>query len=110
MTEYINMWKNYINFSDRTTVRGYWMAYLFNFIAAIVISVLTRFIPIFAIVSIIYSLAIIVPSLAMCVRRLRDAGLEWVNIFWVFVPLAGVIILIIKLVKPSVADDGTPVV
>lgn len=30
MQEYLDMWRNYINFTDRTTVRGCWMAVLVN--------------------------------------------------------------------------------
>ena len=40
MKEYLDMWKNYANFSGRTSVRGYWMAFLFNFIASAVFSII----------------------------------------------------------------------
>ena len=110
MTEFVNMWKNYVNFSDRTTIRGYWMAFLFNFIAAMILGVLVVIVPQLAIISYLYALAVFLPGLAMAIRRLRDAGKAWTNIFWVFLPLAGVIIYIVLLCKPSVAEDGVPVV
>jgi len=110
MTEFINMWKNYVNFGDRTTRRGYWMAALFNFIIAVVISVLAQFVPALGIVSLLYGLAVLLPGLAIAVRRLRDAGKKWTNIFWVFLPFIGVIIYIILLCKPSVESDGVSVV
>jgi len=97
------MWKNYANFADRTTVRGYWMAFLFNFIAGFILG----WIPV---VNFLYGLAVLVPGLAIGIRRLRDAGKHWTNIFWILLPLAGVIIYIVFLCKPSVPDDGTPVV
>lgn len=101
MKEYIEMWKHYADFSGRTTVRGYWMAYLFNFLAGLIISVLVGVTGL-AILSTVYTLAALIPGLAITVRRLRDAGCHWANIFWSFLPLVGMIILIIKLCKKSV--------
>jgi len=103
------MWKNFANFKDRTTVRGYWMAFLFNIIIAFVIGIIAGITGLMAI-SVIYSLAIFVPALAMLVRRLRDAGKHWACMFVALIPLAGIIILIVFLVKASVPNDGVPVV
>jgi len=61
-------------------------------------------------ISIIYSLVIIIPGLSIEVRRLRDAGLPWRHLFYVLIPIAGIIILLVKFCKPSVADDGVPLV
>lgn len=49
----------------------------------------------------LWGLAILLPELAVAVRRLRDAGYAWQNIFWALLPIAGLIILIIYLTKPS---------
>ena len=105
LTEYLNMWKNFANFSDRTTVRGYWMAALVNFIAEAVLGIISR-----NILVPIYSLAIIVPFLSISVRRLRDAGKEWTNVFWVLLPIVGWVIVILYLCKPSIPDNNIPVV
>jgi len=109
MNEYLNMWKNYVNFSDRTTVRGYWMAFLFNFIASLIVGLVAGLLRVELLTN-LYSLAILLPSLAICVRRLRDSGKAWGWIFISLVPLVGWIILIVLLCKASVPDDGTPVV
>ena len=103
MKEYLDMWKNYANFSGRTSVRGYWMAFLFNFIASAVFSIIGS-IPALAFLAGLYSLAALIPGLAITIRRLRDAGQGWGWIFISFVPLVGIIILIVKLCKPSVAS------
>ena len=107
MTEFVNMWKNYVNFSDRTTVRGYWMAILFNVIAAVIIGVIAGITGL-TFLSGIYSLAVLLPGLAILIRRLRDAGKPWFYIFLGLIPLAGFIILIVMCVKPSIPDDGVP--
>ena len=49
----------------------------------------------------LFSLATLVPGLAICVRRLRDAGYKWTWIFISLVPVVGVFILIYMLCKPS---------
>ena len=99
------------------------MAYLFYFIATIIVSIISAFIPIgpsmdlgmgvemqFGIVYILWALAAMIPMLAISVRRLRDAGKHWAWLFINFVPFIGVIWYIILLCKRSVEDDGTPVV
>ena len=110
MTEFVNMWKNYVNFGARTTVRGYWMAFLFHFIVLVVLAIISTIASSLSFLYYLYALAALVPALAMAVRRLRDAGKAWTNIFWAFLPLVGTIILIVLLVKPSVPEDGVPVV
>ena len=110
MTEFINMWKNYVNFKDRTTRRGYWMAYLFNVIALVILAIIMTFASALTFLYLVYCVAMLVPYFAILVRRLRDAGKAWQNVFWMFLPLIGSIILIILCCKPSVESDGTPVV
>lgn len=109
MKEYKAMWKNYVNFTDRTTVRGYWMAALFNFIAAIVLYIISLIIRL-DFLSYLYSLAVILPGIGLTVRRLRDGGKRWTWIFIALIPLIGEIWLIVLLCRSSIADDGVPVV
>jgi len=114
MTEFKSFWKNYVNFSDRTTRRGYWMAYLFLVIATIIVAIISALVhgaetmigPIFF----IWILAITIPSLAISIRRLRDAGKHWAWIFINLVPFIGSIWYLVLLCTPSVEDNGTPVV
>ena len=101
MQEYLEMWARYFDFEGRTSVRGYWMAFLFNFLVGIVLGIIVN-VPGLTLISALYSLAAMIPGLALCVRRLRDAGCHWANIFWPCLPLVGTIILIIKLCKQSV--------
>jgi len=118
MTEYLNFWVNYFNFTDRTTRKGYWMMVLVN---AIIIFVLNFF----PILPTIYSLATFIPGIAIIVRRFRDAGLGWGHIFWfigasIFLGLGGLIgalialvcaiIPIVLLCQPSAPDNGIPIV
>lgn len=101
MNEYIDMWKHYADFSGTTTVRGYWMAFLINWLVALALALLVQLSNGFTILSSIYSLAVFIPGLAILVRRLRDGGKSWANIFWAFLPVIGTIILIVKLCAPT---------
>lgn len=45
--------------------------------------------------SALWGIVILVPTLAVSVRRLRDAGFDWAHILWLLVPVAGPVILLI---------------
>ena len=51
----------------------------------------------------LWSIATLLPTLAVGVRRLRDADYTWQNIFWLLVPIGGLIVLAIYWSKPSTA-------
>ena len=65
MKEYLDMWKNYANFSGRTSVRGYWMAFLFNMIASFALSLIASILPALAILGSLYTLAALIPGIAI---------------------------------------------
>ena len=52
----------------------------------------------------LWSLAVLLPSLAVTVRRLRDAGRRWTELFWLLLPIVGAIILIVHLCDPSTPE------
>jgi uncharacterized membrane protein YhaH (DUF805 family) len=56
-----------------------------------------------------WSLAVLVPSLAVAVRRLRDAGYRWTYLFWLLLPVAGLIVVVVLLAQPSVPGPQAPV-
>jgi len=113
MTEYLNMWRNFANFSGRTNRRGFWMACLFNLFAFLAILLAAFIIPPFIVFQFLYAAAVIIPELSLTVRRLRDVGRAWYYIFLPFIPVVGTIILIVLLCKqssPSAADAGVELV
>lgn len=71
MEHYINAFKKYAVFAGRATRTEYWMFILFNFLAQLVLSIISL-IPFLVILKIIYSLAVIIPTLAITCRRLHD--------------------------------------
>jgi uncharacterized membrane protein YhaH (DUF805 family) len=60
----------------------------------------------------LWSLATLVPSLAIGVRRLHDTGRSGKYLFWLLLPLAGAIMVIVRLCEDSAKganDYGDPV-
>ncbi|MCH5314353.1 MAG: DUF805 domain-containing protein [Eubacterium sp.] len=94
--------KNYTNFNGRTRRSDYWNLVLVNIIISVAFSVLSGiFGSIAAALLSIYSLAILLPSLAIGVRRLHDIGKKSVYILFGLIPIAGPIVLIVWFAKDS---------
>lgn len=58
-----------------------------------------------AIIYAVFYLAILVPTLALSVRRLRDAGFHWAFIFLRFAPMGGIALLIL-FAMPTKETEG----
>lgn len=91
---YLDVLKKYAVFSGRARRKEFWMFYLFNIIALIVLSIIDAVIGI-QLLSTIYILAVIIPYLAVAIRRLHDTGRSGWWLLIGLVPLVGSIILIV---------------
>ena len=49
----------------------------------------------------LWSIGVLLPSLAVGVRRLRDAGYPWGWLFFLLIPFAGAVLLIVLWVQPT---------
>jgi uncharacterized membrane protein YhaH (DUF805 family) len=85
---------NYVNFSGRAFRSEYWYWVLFAFIGGIVTYMIDRTIGI-RITEPIFSLATILPGLAVAIRRLHDLDRSGWWVLLSFIPLIGAIILIV---------------
>lgn len=95
---------NYANFEGRARRKEFWMFALFNLIIAIGINIIQWIIGFDFFLSLIYSLAIIIPSIAVGVRRLQDIGKSWVFLLIGFIPILGALVLIYFFVQEG--DQG----
>lgn len=95
------VFENYANFNGRARRSEYWYFALMNLIIAIVLTVLDsalglNFDPLpYGYLYVIYLLAILLPSIAVAVRRLHDVGKSGWFYFIVLVPLIGPIWLLV---------------
>lgn len=94
--------RNYINFTGRSNRPQFWYYQLSSFVIAIAIGIICAILGNDGgTISDIYSLFLLLPSLAIGIRRLRDSGLSpwWMLI--ILVPIIGTVYLIILWCKPS---------
>lgn len=107
MSWYLAVLKKYAVFSGRARRKEFWYFTLFNVIVSIVLAAVDAAIGTLntdsgiGLLSGIYSLAVIIPSIAVSVRRLHDIGRSgwWVLIG--LIPLVGAIVLLIFNVQDS---------
>ena len=88
---YIKFWKNYTNFSGRARRSEYWYVVLAN----VLVSLVSMIPYVGPVIGGLYTIAVLVPTLALMVRRLHDLGKDWYYIFFALIPLAGQIILLV---------------
>ena len=119
---YKNFFKGYVDFAGRSTRSDYWWIWL---------GYMILYIPFFfsygnaisnpqdegalialggtAIIYMVIGLALLLPGLALTVRRLRDAGFHWALIFVAFIPVVGGIALMVLLAMPT-KEEATPAI
>ena len=81
--------ENYANFEGRARRKEYWMFVLFNSIISVILNMIEPT------VYLIYVLAILVPSIAVLVRRLHDVRKSGWFMFIALIPIIGSIWLLI---------------
>ncbi len=107
----VTVFRKYADFTGRATRSEYWWWALFSAIVSSALGALNLATPegVIAVGSSlagVWSIAVLVPSLAVAVRRLRDAGRAWTDLFWILLPIAGLIVLIVYWCEPSRPDSA----
>lgn len=93
MNYFIDPIKKYAEFTGRATRKEFWLFYLINFLISFVLGFVMAFITESTIVTDLYGLFLLMPSLAVGVRRLHDTG----NTGWyILIPFANIIFLLLK--------------
>jgi len=107
MEWYIKVWKQYADFSGRARRKEYWMFTLFNIIFFMLSFILGDMLGLeIGVIYMLYTLAVIIPSLAVCIRRLHDIGKSGWNYLIGLIPLIGGIILIVWFCTDSQAGEN----
>jgi uncharacterized membrane protein YhaH (DUF805 family) len=101
MNWYLGVLKKYADFSGRARRKEYWFFVLFNLIISCVLSVIDVFVGTYnaaagiGILAGLYALAVLIPGIAVTVRRLHDTGRSGWWILIVLIPLVGWIVLLV---------------
>ncbi|WP_345229517.1 DUF805 domain-containing protein [[Roseibacterium] beibuensis] len=84
----------YVDFSGRAQRSEFWWFYLFNIIGSAVANVIDTAVLGFPALSLIWMLGLILPGIAVSVRRMHDLDKSGWWIFIILIPIVGVILYI----------------
>lgn len=103
MRWYLKVLGQYVDFHGRARRAEYWMFALVNIAVLFVLTVLDNMLTGTATTSPdilrgIYTLAVLLPSLGVCVRRLHDTGRSGWWLLIALIPIIGTIVLLVFLV------------
>ncbi|EME8125206.1 hypothetical protein A5804_002778 [Enterococcus faecium] len=107
---YKNFWKQAFNYKGVSTRKDYWLVALANALIGLILGILigitgamneVEILLGMIVLLIFYCLAVLVPTLPLCVRRLRDAGFHWAFMFFNFIPYIGSLVLTVLYCMPT---------
>ena len=112
---YKKYWMGYFDFTGRSSRSDYWLAVLANTIVSIILFTVVIVAIVFDspgshyhiifillyLLAMLYFFANYIPSIALQVRRLRDAGFHWALIFLRYAPVIGDIVLLVLFCQPT---------
>ncbi|MCH8545761.1 MAG: DUF805 domain-containing protein [Cryomorphaceae bacterium] len=109
MNWYLKVLRQYIDFEGRARRKEYWMFVLINIVVAFIVSLLDNILGLAdketgtGVLSTLYALAVLLPGIAVSVRRLHDINKSGWWLLISFIPLIGIIWLLVLM-----ATDGKP--
>jgi uncharacterized membrane protein YhaH (DUF805 family) len=113
MQWYIDVLKKYTVFSGRARRKEYWMFVLFSFIVSVVLSILDRVLGLNygpgdsnGWLQTIYGLAVLLPSIAVAIRRMHDTNRSGWWILINLIPCVGFIWFIVLAAQEGTAGDN----
>ena len=112
MNWYLKVLKNYTGFEGRARRKEYWMFFLINIIISIVLVIIDSKTGLlnqevgYGLFSGIYTLGVLLPSIAVSMRRLHDTGRSGWWLLISFIPLIGIIVLFVFMVLDSHGEDN----
>ncbi len=99
---------HYADFSGRATRQEYWMFFLFNILIGIPLGIVFVIAPLVAILLYcFYVIALIIPGIAISIRRLHDTGRSGWWLLLSLVPWVGGIIVFVFYCLPSQKGSNT---
>ena len=127
MDWYLKVLKQYFDFSGRARRKEYWMFFLFNLLVSIALAISDAMLGTldtesgWGLLGALYAIAVLIPGLAVSVRRLHDRDKSGWWLLLAFIPLIGGIVLLVWFVMegdggsnrfgsdPKTEEGGNPV-
>jgi uncharacterized membrane protein YhaH (DUF805 family) len=105
MNWYAEPWKKFAEFNGRSRRTEYWMFFLGNLLIGIVLGIVDSAAGLrvnnVGILGTVFSLAALIPGIAVAIRRLHDTSRSGLWLLIAFVPCIGVFILLFFFVQDS---------
>lgn len=106
MNWYLDVLKKYAVFNGRARRKEYWMFFLFNIIIMVVLGIVEGIVGGPGVLAGIYGLAVLLPGIAVSIRRLHDTDRSGWWLLIGLVPLIGAIVLLVFFVQDSQAAEN----
>lgn len=90
-----NFFKYTFDFVGVESRAEFWKTMGVVLLGHIILCALSLLTDVFLIIELLYLIVVLVPSISIMVRRLHDTDRSAFNLFWLFLPFAGVIILVV---------------
>lgn len=103
MEWYIKVLKQYADFSGRARRKEYWMFALISLIIAVILGIIESLLGLSSVLGTLYALAVLIPSIAVTVRRLHDTGRTG---WWALIGLVPVVGMLVLLVFMALDGDA----
>ena len=102
---YTDVLKKYAQFTGRARRQEFWMFTLFSVGIAIVLGIIGGLIG-FSLRSTLYSLAVLVPSVAVGVRRLHDTGRSGWFMLLALIPVIGLVLIYFLAIEGEKSENA----
>jgi len=103
---YLGVLRNYATFTGRARRTEYWMFFLVNIVISLLLAAVEAIFGGPGVLQGLYSLCVLIPSLAVSVRRLHDTNRSGWWLLIGLVPLLGLIVLLVFAVQDSQAGGN----
>ena len=101
MEWYMQAWRDYKKFDGRSRRTEFWMFILVNFGVSFALGMVEAMFGSPGFLSGLYSLAVILPAVAVSVRRLHDIGLPGLWAIVMFIPVLNLVLLLFFMTRDS---------
>jgi uncharacterized membrane protein YhaH (DUF805 family) len=112
MNWYLEVLKKYAVFTGRARRKEYWYYFLINFVIITLLLVIDNMLGTLdqeagmGLISGIYALAVLIPGIAVAVRRLHDSDRTGWWVLIALIPIVGPIVLIFFLIQDSTPGEN----
>ncbi|MEM0911735.1 MAG: DUF805 domain-containing protein [Pseudomonadota bacterium] len=106
MSWYFEVLKKYAVFSGRARRKEYWMFFLINLIIAFAIGFIEGALGGKGVVGMIYSLAVLIPGIAVSVRRLHDTSRSGWWLLIALIPILGALVILVFMALKGKVEEN----